>query len=421
MGHVENRLSPEFHDATAPPLRPHGWRAYASVVAFRLLVPIIGAFARHGRLEVNYRGIAKARFGDGTGPNHRMVLRSLHTCLRVLRSPELGCGESWMDGEWSLPEGDLATLLGVFLKNEKAMMQSPAGRLILGAVRLATRAPVNDPERSRGNASHHYDLGNDLYSAFLDAGMNYSCAFFAKPGQSLRDAQLNKLRVTIDRLGVPEGGNVLDIGCGWGELSRLIARETAASRITGITLADKQLELARALAGPDIGRRLDYQLVDYRRYAVEHADTCDRIVSVGMFEHVGTRHLVDYFASIHRMLRNDGRALVHSIMRPARCETSPWIEKYIFPGGYIPTLDETMDAAQKAGLAPVREPFIHDSFHYAETLRLWRRNFLAAWPNLNRRRYDERFRRMWEFYLAGAQASFTEGGNFVAQILLKKV
>jgi len=383
------------------------------------VAPVIGLFARHGRLEVAYRDQAMLRLGDGSGPLYRIRVDSLRLIPRLVRNPDLGCGESYMDGEWSVEEGDLAGLLGLLLRNYNEAANQPLGRLICRSGILA-RSRANDPASSRRNAAHHYDIGNDLYSAFLDEGMNYSCAFFERPGQSLRDAQLNKLRTSTRRLDIPKGAHILDIGCGWGEMTRVIAGETGAARVVGITLADNQLKLARERAEELGGDRPEYLLADYRAHADNNPGAYDRIVSIGMFEHVGRKHFVEYFTAVQRLLRDNGFALIHSIMRPERGETSAWIKKYIFPGGYIPTVDDATAAAREAGLELAQEPFIHESFHYAETLRRWRHNFNKAWPRLDHGHYDERFRRMWNFYLCGSEAAFDANGLFVGQILLKK-
>jgi cyclopropane-fatty-acyl-phospholipid synthase len=278
----------------------------------------------------------------------------------------------------------------------------------------------NNPHKSRQYVAHHYDIGNDLYANFLDEGMNYSCAFFTNSGQSLRDAQLNKLRTTIRRLAIPARARVLDIGSGWGELTRLIASESDAGPVTGITLAKTQRDFARERAAEMPGDKPEYRLIDYRVHAADSPKAYDRIVSVGMFEHVGVKHFVEFFDAAHRMLADDGQMLLHTIMRLDRSETSSWFQKYIFPGGYIPILEDTVAAAREAGLVLAQEPFIHDRFHYAETLRRWRRNFNEAWPGLDRTRYDPYFQRMWNFYLAGSEAGFEANGMFVGQLLLKK-
>jgi cyclopropane-fatty-acyl-phospholipid synthase len=214
--------------------------------------------------------------------------------------------------------------------------------------------------------------------------------------------------------------SVLDIGCGWGAMTRLIAKETPAEHIVGITLAKEQLALARDRALREYGNRLRYLLADYRDHAVENPDRYDRIVSIGMFEHVGRPQFETYFRSIERMLRPGGRALVHSIIKPVKGKTSPWVQKYIFPGGYIPTLQELTGSAMDAGLNLVDAPYIHDSFNYAQTLKHWRERFNKAYAKLDRQRYDARFRRMWNFYLAGSEAAFDAAGFSVAQAVFQK-
>ena len=392
----------------------------ATLLLFRTLAPVIGAFAKIGSLKLNYRGLGEVSFGDGTGPRFKVRLNSLKTIFRILKNPELGCGESYMDQGWVLERGDLGAFLKMMCRNEVAAQKSIPGKTVRAISEILFRNRRNNPRKSRLNVAHHYDIGNDLYKAFLDDGLNYSCAFFDAPDQPLRDAQLAKLHRTIDRLDVPDGARILDIGSGWGELTRLIASETGATHVTGITLAKTQYDLACERAAKMPGDPPEYRLVDYRIHAAENPNAYDRIVSIGMFEHVGVSHFVEYFDAVHRMLADDGRALIHSIMRPERSETNPWFQKYIFPGSYLPTLEDMIAAAREAGLELAHEPYIHESFHYAETLRRWRRNFDKAWPHLVSTHYDQRFRRMWNFYLAAAEAGFDENGMFVGQILLKK-
>jgi len=387
---------------------------------FRSFAGIIGAFAKKGSLRLNYRGLDEVEFGDGTGSRFSVRLNTLRTIFRIVWNPDLGCGESYMDEGWVLEQGDLGGFLKMMCENEEAASRSIPGKILRTASGFMFKGRRNNPHKSRQNVAHHYDIGNDLYSDFLDEGMNYSCAFFSEPDQSLRGAQLNKLRTTIRRLAIPEGARVLDIGSGWGELTRLIASESGAGHVTGITLARTQRNLALERAAEIQENRPEYRLIDYRVHAVDNPGAYDRIVSIGMFEHVGAMHFVEFFDSVRRMLADDGRVLVHSIMRVERCETSAWTQKYVFPGGYIPTLEDTVAAAREAGLQLAHEPFIHDSFHYAETLRRWRRNFNDAWPGLDRTRYDSQFHRMWNFYLAGSEAGFDANGLFVGQILLKQ-
>lgn len=340
---------------------------------------------------------------------------------RALTKPDLAVGEGYMDGDWQLQQGDLATFIGRILLNQEALVQRPAFRAFTAIQNwLSDPHRRNGPRRSRRNAAHHYDLGNDLYETFLDEGMNYSCAFFETPSQSLRDAQINKLRTSIKRLDVQPGMSVLDVGCGWGELTRRITQETDAGNVAGITLAEQQYDFARSKRDGGHGNRLQYRLKDYRDFAAENAETFDRIVSIGMFEHVGKHQFADYFGAIKRMLKPGGRALVHSIVRPTPGKTSPWVDRYIFPGGYIPYYRELTDSGVESGLTLERPAFVHESFHYANTLRHWRRRFNARSESLDPKRYDARFRRMWNFYLAASEAAFDATGYYVAQALFRK-
>jgi cyclopropane-fatty-acyl-phospholipid synthase len=376
---------------------------------------------KSGNLSISYRDEPPTALGDGSGEAYAIHINDPSFMRRILPSPELTVGEGYVDGDWDVRKGDLAKVIGLLLVNEEIIAQTLPARAMSAVVQcLASPHKKNDPRHSRRNVAHHYDIGNDLYTAFLDEGMNYSCAFFEHPDQSLRDAQLNKLRTSIRRLEIEPGMAVLDIGSGWGALTRLIAEETGAERVVGITLAEEQCKLARDRIAPGHGNRLSYQLEDYRLHAKSNPSGYDRIVSVGMFEHVGRHHFVDYFRAIVDLLKPGGRALVHSIIRPRPGYTSPWIDKYIFPGGYIPSLGEMTDSAKAAGLRLMTDPFIHESFNYANTLRHWRRRFNESYASLDHSHYDERFRRMWNFYLAGSEAAFDANDFCVAQVLVGK-
>jgi cyclopropane-fatty-acyl-phospholipid synthase len=390
-------------------------------LAFHVTMLAARPLFRRGRLEVIYGDKGPVALGDGSGPICRVRLDSARFLRHLLPTPDLAIGEGYVDGQWTLTEGDLAQLIGLLLRNDEILRERVAMKALSLLFRcLADPNKVNDPSHSRRNVAHHYDIGNDLYRAFLDEGMNYSCAFFERPDQSLRDAELNKIRTSIHRLGVAPGMSVLDIGCGWGELTRAIAGETEAERVVGITLAEEQYKLARARVAPEHGNRLSYALEDYRLHATQNPGAYDRIVSIGMFEHVGKHQFVTYFRAIKTMLKSGGAALVHTIVKPHQGTTSPWIDKYIFPGGYIPTVGELVTSATQAGLRLTAEPFIHESFHYANTLRHWRRRFNENYPSLDPRRYDARFRRMWNFYLAGSEAAFDATDFQVAQVRVEK-
>ena len=387
---------------------------------FRLLLLAAKIFLRVGNLKLGYRNENPARVGDGIGPECSIRINDAEFLRHVFHMPDLTIGEAYMDGSWSMAQGELAHAIAYLLRNERHLAANPMFKGI-GAIRgIVQSSRVNTPAESRANVAHHYDIGNDLYRAFLDEGMNYSCAFFEHADQDLRGAQLNKLRTTIQRLDIAPGMSVLDIGSGWGELTRMISRDSDADQVTGITLATEQFNLARKRAGDEFGNRLRYCLEDYRDHATANPERYDRIVSIGMFEHVGKEQFQTYFQAVRRMLKAGGLALIHSIIRPTSGPTSPWVDKYIFPGGFIPRLSDLVNSGLEAGLSLAHKPFHHDNTNYATTLRHWRKRFNDAYPTLDHSHYDERFRRMWNFYLAGSEASFDANGFSVAQVLFRK-
>ncbi|MGE4220326.1 MAG: class I SAM-dependent methyltransferase [Alphaproteobacteria bacterium] len=381
---------------------------------------LAGRLIREGRLELELRNGPRVELGNGRGRLHRMRFESVGGMLRILRNPGLTVGEAYMDGDWSTDTSTLDSLLGLLLDNERRYGERPLVRRV-GRMRDALIRPhrLIPAVSSRRNASHHYDLGNDLYQSFLDEEMNYSCAFFTSDTDTLEQAQRNKIEITLDRADLRPGMALLDIGCGWGAVTRAAARRGAASA-TGITLADQQAALAIQRIPAEFADRIAYRLQDYRDHAAENPDRYDRIVSIGMFEHVGQRHFAEYFQMIERMLKPGGRAVVHSIIRWTHGPTNAWVNRYIFPGGYIPWLADMTGAARAAGLALAADPFVHEGSNYARTLAFWRDRFNANYGQLDRRRYDERFRRMWNFYLAGSQAAFEALGMGVAQLAVTK-
>jgi cyclopropane-fatty-acyl-phospholipid synthase len=277
----------------------------------------------------------------------------------------------------------------------------------------------NPRRRSRNNVAHHYDLDGRLYSLFLDADRQYSCAYFETPGQSLDDAQLAKKRHLAAKLvlGHDKSGRdmrVLDIGCGWGGLGLYLA-ETAGADVTGVTLSQEQFAIANERAAEKgLTDHARFRLQDYR----DVQGPFDRIVSVGMFEHVGVSHYETYFRKSAELLADDGVMVLHSIGRSEGPGiTNPWVAKYIFPGGYIPSLSEVLPRIEKAGLLVTDIEILR--LHYAETLKAWRERFLAHREEVERI-YDERFERMWEFYLASSEMSFREQNLMVMQIQLTK-
>jgi cyclopropane-fatty-acyl-phospholipid synthase len=411
--------SRNHEEATLPP--KHSFdrsRDLIEAAAFGVIARIMGLFIHHGRINLRYRNLCAATLGREPADSIDVTIRHLGALYKMLRQPDLAIGECYMAGEWNVREENLAKLIGVLLQNDKKLEQTMPLR-ILNAVREAidTVFRPNDTERSRKNASHHYDIGNDLYELFLDPEMLYSCAFYAHMGQSLEDAQKNKLKITLDRLDVAPGMKVLDIGCGWGAVTRAIAERGAEA--VGITLADQQLVLAEQRVPEHLRNLITYQLQDYRVHAAENIGRYDRVVSIGMFEHVGRPQFETYFASIQKLLKPDGRAVVHSIVKDMPSRTNEWVDKYIFPGGCIPRIEDMSNSALAAKLEMPHDPFVHESHNYAQTLRHWRERFNERFDELDPEQYDTRFRRMWNFYLAGSEAAFDHIGYRVAQIVVE--
>lgn len=385
---------------------------------FGLLTRLIGPFIHVGHIHLSYRNQATAVLGDRSQPPVQVTLYSLSALWDILRHPDLAIGERYMAGDWDIADADLANFVGILLQND-ARLESTLLLRSIARVRELWHAIFrpNDTERSRRNAAHHYDIGNDLYKSFLDSDMLYSCAFYTVKEQSLEEAQQNKINMTLDRLALSPGMKVLDIGCGWGALTRAIARRGAHA--SGITLAEQQLTLAQELVPPELADHIDYHLQDYRIFAAENADTYDRVVSIGMFEHVGRRQFETYFEAIRALLKPGGRAVVHSIVKDTPSPTNAWVDKYIFPGGFIPTIEDMSRSASAVGLQAIHDPFVHHSGNYAQTLRHWRERFNNAYDTLDHQRYDMRFKRMWNFYLAGSEAAFDSLGYQVSQIVIE--
>ncbi|WP_428928278.1 class I SAM-dependent methyltransferase [Marinibacterium sp. SX1] len=272
----------------------------------------------------------------------------------------------------------------------------------------------NTAARSRANVAHHYDISDDLYRLFLDADMQYSCAYFARPDMSLDQAQAAKKAHIAAKLALEPGMEVLDIGCGWGGMALTLARDHGV-RVTGVTLSDNQLATARARAREaGLEHMVDFRLQDYR--AIDRQ--FDRVVSVGMLEHVGLPHYGTYFDKVAGLLRDDGVALVHTIGRAAPPTTpSPWFDRYIFPGGYIPSLSELAVPVERAGLWTCDVETLR--LHYALTIRQWQTRFRANVDRV-RQMYDETFVRMWEYYLTACIMAFEEQPHGVFQLQLAK-
>jgi cyclopropane-fatty-acyl-phospholipid synthase len=380
----------------------------------RVLGTLLRPFINRGNLRLMMPSGLTFSFGNGNGTP--VAARLTTTAVRqILLDPEMGLGESYMDGTMVMEAGSISDLLALVFHQKRDRMLPTWARPQWVMRYLWRRVQQwNSRMRARHNVAHHYDLDDRLYSLFLDADQQYSCAYFEKPNQSLDDAQLAKKRHLAAKLLLRPGNSVLDIGCGWGGLALYLA-EVCDVQVTGITLSEEQLR--RACRRADEGRLSDkaqFRLQDYR----DLGETFDRIVSVGMFEHVGLNHYEMYFRKCAKLLSNNGVLLLHSIGRSEGPNvTNPWIAKYIFPGGYIPALSEVMPAIERAGLLVTDIEILR--LHYAETLKAWRERFVAHAEDV-KHIYDERFLRMWEFYLAASEMAFREQAMMVMQIQLTK-
>lgn len=349
--------------------------------------------------------------GEADGPAVAIRLHGRGLPLRLALNPDLAFGEAFMDGTLTVEHGDIYAVTSMLMENADLSGAFRIRRLRRRLARLFRLLQQFNPDtRSRRNVAHHYDLSGDLYRLFLDTDLQYSCAYFRAADEPLEDAQRNKrlhiaAKLLLDRPGL----SVLDIGSGWGGLAMDIARMSGAA-VTGVTLSTAQLAVAEERVRNEGLGDVRFRLQDYRRVD----GTFDRIVSVGMFEHVGVGHYPEFFATCRRLLKEDGVALLHTIGRSSGpAASNPWIRKYIFPGGYSPALSEVVQAIEAAGLWITDIEVLR--YHYADTLRAWRRRFLA-----NRAKavelYDERFARMWEFYLAASEAAFRVSNHVVFQV-----
>ncbi|MFZ5736565.1 MAG: class I SAM-dependent methyltransferase [Pseudomonadota bacterium] len=377
---------------------------------FRLL---LSRFIRRGTIVFTTASGTTFACGDGTGEPVHAHFTSAQAQRRLLRDPELALGELYMDGGLVMQRGSIADLLAVAMDQPD---WTPRWAKLHGLIRywIRTLHQFNPRRRSRHNVAHHYDLDGRLYALFLDSDRQYSCAYFETPDTSLDDAQLAKKRHIAAKLLTGPGQRVLDIGSGWGGLGLYLAG-TCGADVTGVTLSQEQLEQSNARASEHgLSERARFLLQDYR----DVPGPFDRIVSVGMFEHVGVAHYDTYFRRCAELLKHDGVMLLHSIGRSEGPGfTNPWIAKYIFPGGYLPALSEVLPAIERAGLLVCDIEILR--LHYAETLKAWRERFLAHSEQAERL-YDARFVRMWEFYLAASEMSFRKQNTMVFQIQLTR-
>ena len=351
--------------------------------------------------------------GNAPGPDLTIRVTDPGLDRKMLRGPRLAIAEAYMDGGLEFEQGGLRELMQLYQVNKQSRRRTAAETGWRRALRLTRRFLArNNPIRARRNAAAHYDIGNDLYRLFLDTDMQYSCAYFPEGDETLEQAQLAKKRHIAAKLRLEPGQKVLDIGCGWGGMALYLA-QVANVEVLGVTLAEEQLKIARQRAeAAGLTDRVRFELQDYRRVEGEF----DRIVSVGMMEHVGASELATYFATVRARLAPDGVALIHSIMTTKSASlTDPFTQKYIFPGGYVPSASEATTAVERAGLWVL--DFEVWRKHYGYTLGHWYQRFMAN-RGAAKALYDERFCRMWELYLLGFESSFLTGHLAVMQLQL---
>jgi cyclopropane-fatty-acyl-phospholipid synthase len=383
-----------------------------------LLAKVLSRVIREGRLTIiDADGERHVVEGASAGPAVTMRVHDRRTEWRLVFKPRLALGEAYMDGRVTVEDGDVYSLLDLLGRNMAAVDSTPMMRWSYGLQR-AVRAiqHYNPVGKAQKNVAHHYDLSDELYDSFLDGDRQYSCAYFRSPDESLEQAQFNKKRHIANKLLIRPGQRVLDIGSGWGGMALFLGREHGVD-VTGVTLSKHQHSVSsRRALEHGLAERVRFKLIDYR----EEPGAYDRIVSVGMFEHVGSAHYVEFFTKVKSLLKDDGILLLHSIgrMEPPG-GTNTWLRKYIFPGGYTPALSEVLAAIEKVGLYVTDVEILR--LHYAETLRHWRQRFQANRDKVKAMAgYDERFCRMWEFYLAGCEVAFRYMGQMVFQMQITR-
>ncbi len=378
----------------------------------RAFTPLV----RRGHLEILLPSGRSLVFGDDTAPRVHLRFTDRRAIWALLRDPDLNLGEMFMQERLRVEQGTVYDLLELVLRDARDTPPSWVVRLIdAWRMRLRPLLQNNRRQQSRANVAHHYDLDDRLYQLFLDTERQYSCAYFEHGDEDLEAAQLAKKRHIAAKLLLEPGHKVLDIGCGWGGLSRYLAEVAGAGHVTGITLSTEQLEGAsqRAAASP-CRAQLSYRLEDYR----DTVGPFDRIVSVGMFEHVGTGFHDAFFRQCRDLLADDGVMLLHFIGNSDVPDfNNPWIEKYIFPGGHIPSMSEFTPAIERSGLVITDIEVLR--LHYARTLRLWRERFMARRGEALAL-YDARFCRMWEFYLSMSEAAFRYQDIAIFQVQLAR-
>lgn len=379
----------------------------------RSAIALLGKFITVGRLTVTVGTSSPVTM------NGRLPGNEVHICIasgkvlrRIVMRPDLAMGEAYMDGTLTIINDDLDGLLALLMENSHSWRSHPVGRISLFFENsTAFLKHWNPVPASRRNVAHHYDLTDVLFDSFLDPRRQYSCAYYEHPDTDLKTAQETKIARIAAKLNLQPHDSILDIGCGWGGLSAALLTCEPSAHVTGITLSKQQLAFAQDSAITlGLTQRLNFNLRDYR----DQRGQFDKIVSVGMLEHVGPHHLKTYFGAIKQRLAPGGIALIHSIaVNDHPAPVNRWIQKYIFPGGYLPSLDQIINAVTSQRIKILDMEIMRT--HYADTLRDWRMNFLRNIDTV-KAVYDDRFIRMWLFYLVGCEQFFRSQQGMVFQL-----
>jgi len=384
-----------------------------------LITRLAGSLVKRGTLTVHLPNGAREVLGPGGGKAVTVRITDGAAVRQLIRNPRLALGELYMDGRLLIEDGSMLDLLEVVVGGNPWEQGGKRGKTAMskGAWQdLKAMFRRNRPAASRRNVAHHYDLDDRLYDLFLDSNRQYSCAYFTDPSNSLEQAQLDKLAHIAAKLDLKQGQRVLDIGCGWGGLALYLNR-VAGVEVLGVTLSTEQLAYARAWAEREgVSDKVKFELIDYR--AVE--GRFDRIVSVGMFEHVGAAHYDEFYETCHRLLADDGVMLLHTIGKLGGAGSpDPFTDKWIFPGYHLPSLSQMQSASEKVRMIVADTETLR--LHYAYTLRHWLDRCFAAREEIERI-YDARFFRMWEFYLAGGIVMFESGAacNYQVQYIRER-
>ena len=383
-----------------------------------LLARVLARIVVEGQLTIiDPAGRSHPIRGSKPGPSVTMRVHDQYTATRLVLRPRLALGEAYMDGTVTIEDGSLYDLLDLVGRNTAALDATPMVKWSYALQRwIRILQQYNPVGTAQKNVAHHYDLRDELYDYFLDPDRQYSCAYFRDGDVSLEQAQLDKKRHIAAKLLLKPGQKVLDIGSGWGGMGLFIGRHFDVD-VTGVTLSREQHAVSsRRALEVGLADHVRFKLLDYRHEPGRY----DRIVSVGMFEHVGAGHYVEYFTKVKELLADDGVMLLHAIgrMEPPG-GTNTWLRKYIFPGGYTPALSEVMTAIERVGLWVTDVEILR--LHYADTLRHWRKRFLANRESIKRiAGYDDRFCKMWEFYLAGCEVAFRYMNQMVFQVQIAR-